>query len=180
MTESLPNHSRTPEIWEDIAGYKDMYRVSSYGRVRSLPRLSANGRQLKGRIMRSTANQAGHLKLHLSKYGDQFPVCIHLLVLSAFIGGAPDGHIAHHKDGNMQNNRLCNLEWVVWGFTNTLHHHKNQEFVKRRGRKAMGKLIKNWIEQKADKEREISEMRNNVRELAEELRTPQWSKNDSV
>lgn len=32
-------------------------------------------------------------------------------VLTAFVGPKPDGHVAHHRDGNGRNNRVENLEW---------------------------------------------------------------------
>lgn len=36
---------------------------------------------------------------------------IHRLVLEAFVGPAPAGHIACHADGSKRNNRLTNLRW---------------------------------------------------------------------
>lgn len=37
------------EIWKDVIGYEGLYQVSNYGRVKSLERLSTNGRCLKGK-----------------------------------------------------------------------------------------------------------------------------------
>lgn len=38
---------------------------------------------------------------------------IHSLVMAAFVGPRPDGHEINHKDGDVANNRLDNLEYVT-------------------------------------------------------------------
>jgi len=38
------------EIWKDIKGYEGSYQVSDLGRVRSLDRVTFDGRRLKGRF----------------------------------------------------------------------------------------------------------------------------------
>ena len=38
---------------------------------------------------------------------------VHQLMLEAFVGPAPNGHVCRHKDGNGLNNRLENLSWAT-------------------------------------------------------------------
>ncbi|WP_235808608.1 NUMOD4 domain-containing protein, partial [Lacticaseibacillus paracasei] len=38
------------EIWKDIEGFEGLYQVSNMGRVRSLERVDAQGRRLKGKV----------------------------------------------------------------------------------------------------------------------------------
>jgi len=40
---------------------------------------------------------------------------VHRLVLETFVEPCPDGYQTNHKDGNKQNNRLENLEWMTCG-----------------------------------------------------------------
>lgn len=40
-------------------------------------------------------------------------MAVHVLVLEAFSGKRPENHVAHHKDGNTENNSITNLCWVT-------------------------------------------------------------------
>ena len=50
------------EIWKDIEGFEGLYQVSNMGRVRSLERVDAQGRRLKGKVIASFPNRNGYLK----------------------------------------------------------------------------------------------------------------------
>ncbi len=54
-----------------------------------------------------------YLRVTLSKNGKQYRLKIHRLVLEAFVGPRPPGHVACHKDGDKLNNCLDNLGWVT-------------------------------------------------------------------
>lgn len=97
--------------WIDLTGYGRQYSVSSDGEV------AAAGRLLKARDGNRGANNArnrGNYKEvslvnldFLSKYAS-----VHLLVLKAFAGDRPEGHIARAKDGDLRNATVSNLEWA--------------------------------------------------------------------
>lgn len=101
-----------PEIWKPVVGHEGSYEVSSHGRVRSLDRIDAAGRQWPGRAMKFQAHQlTGHLELNLTNNGVHHKRKVHHLVLEAFVGQMPDGMVCCHGDGNPQNNMVENLRW---------------------------------------------------------------------
>lgn len=105
------------EFWRAIPGFEGLYEVSTHGRVRSLQsrykaskynHVYGHARILSPRICRR------YYTVPLSKDGKRYPRRIHHLVLEAFVGPRPSGHVCNHKDGNALNNVLSNLEWVTW------------------------------------------------------------------
>ena len=105
------------EEWLPISGYETLYSVSTYGRVRSFPRITWNGVSnftLPARIMRPINNGYGYpyVTLNIGKKNTK-NFYLHRLVASAFLGSAPNARSeVNHKDGRKTNNCVCNLEWV--------------------------------------------------------------------
>ena len=104
------------EIWKDIKGYKGLYQVSNYGRVKSLDRYVNNrysGYFRKGKILsinyiKTTPNYTRPSVL-LSKKCKKYSKVISRLVVETFIGNIKNKEI-HHKDHNPQNNNINNLK----------------------------------------------------------------------
>lgn len=98
-----------PEFWADVPGWVGEFRVSSWGRVRSV---------LTDRFIKpSPCGRYGHLKITCYR-GDQsralgnkqdFP--LHRLVLRAFVGEPLAGEEARHLNGFAWDNTLPNLAW---------------------------------------------------------------------
>ena len=117
----------THERWKTVATWEGYYEVSDLGRARSLPRLSSDGKQLKGRILRPRIlPKTGYHRVCFSRAGQHYDMYIHRLVLEAFVGPCPDGLEARHWDGDPANNRLGNLFWGT--------HSENQQDTLRYGR----------------------------------------------
>lgn len=99
------------EQWQPVVGFEDHYQVSDQGRVRSLHRVivRSDGRRIRlpGQMLTPTPQTDGRLKVRWT--GRTFRV--HLLVLEAFVGPRPDGHVACHSDDVYTNNVLSNLRW---------------------------------------------------------------------
>ena len=97
--------------WKPVVGYEGIYEVrqgTDGGRVR---RVKALKRTYVGRELGGT-DSLGYARVVLSKPGlKPKHVRIHTLVLEAFVGPAPAGCEACHKDDNPKNNTIPNLYW---------------------------------------------------------------------
>lgn len=129
------------EKWKPIAGYENQYEVSSFGRVKSLPRtiytVWRNGKNgvyfQKGRILalkecsRNNKGYQTYKQVCFSVNGIHKYFLVHRLVAEAFIPKPKGKDFVNHKDGNKHNNRVDNLEWVTQkeNVEHSLHHLPN-------------------------------------------------------
>lgn len=117
----MDNNDRSPDIeeWRDIAGWENFYRVSSLGRVRSLPRrIECRGHApvkfRRGKILTLNRKVTGYLAARLCRDGFAESVAVHRLVCFAFHGPQPsEDHEVAHWDGSRDNNRADNLRWAT-------------------------------------------------------------------
>ena len=90
------------------------YLITPDGRV-----FNQNGTEKK-----LTPNYKGYLTVNLSYEGKQHLKRVHRLVAQTYIPNPDNKPDVNHKDGNKQNNRVDNLEWV----TNQENHwHASRE-----------------------------------------------------
>lgn len=105
------------EIFKDIPGYKDIYKVSNLGNVKSVDRLvNAKGnvkRLQKGRLLKPQLTYVGYYRVELSKKGTRKKHSIHRLVALAFIPNPDNKPTVNHIDKCRINNRVDNLEWAT-------------------------------------------------------------------
>lgn len=107
------------EIWKDVVGYEGHYKVSNYGRVKSVARLSPNYSQpLKERILKIFSNGRGYWCLSLWINGNGKRKYIYRLVAEAFIPNPFNLPHINHKDENKDNNKVDNLEWCTPKYNN--------------------------------------------------------------
>ena len=104
------------EKWRAIPGWPE-YFVSSYGRVARAFR-KKRGRGSSDMVLKPCVGSKGYMRCTLFRIGKncvrtKSTRLIHRLVLLAFHGPAKPGMQCNHKDGNKQNNRIDNLEWVT-------------------------------------------------------------------
>lgn len=92
------------EVWKDIPDYPN-YEVSSFGRVRSKRTLHVLSQGLDGR--------GNYLHVNLWKNNKGKSINTHRLVATAFVSNPENKPEVNHIDGNKQNNRADNLEWVT-------------------------------------------------------------------
>ncbi len=95
------------EIWKDLIESTD-YQISNLGRVRSFKKY----KKVNLRIITSVPDKDNYLvfTIHRGSKG-RLRRLVHKEVLKSFVGPAPDGMWALHRDGNNQNNNLENLYW---------------------------------------------------------------------
>lgn len=97
--------------WKSIKDYEGLYEVSNDGRVRRLRFTNGSHDFEKVRECKQTLNTWGYMTVNLSKNGKSNTKRVHRLVANAFLGES--NLQIDHIDGNKQNNRLDNLEYVT-------------------------------------------------------------------
>lgn len=108
----MADNDSTREEWRPIAELDGTYEVSSFGRLRSVPRTLVDGREWRGKVLRLTTAR-GYPSACVSHRGKKVTVRLHRAVASAFCA-RPDGcDVVNHLDGDRTNNRPANLEWTT-------------------------------------------------------------------
>lgn len=111
----------TGEEWLPVLGYEGRYEVSSFGRIRSLPRLvktKGGVRRIPGRTMSlNTCHTLGAPGVCLSYEGKRRTHMVGRLVADAFLP-KPRGITwpeVYWRDGDRGNCKVKNLKWVPRG-----------------------------------------------------------------
>ena len=112
------------ELWRPVVGFEGRYEVSDAGRVRSL---------ITARELTHTVNGQGYHRVSLSSgKGPSRLHSVYRLVLAAFTGPAPTGHVARHLNGDPSDNRLANLAYGTYSENNrdTVRHGTHRQTQK--------------------------------------------------
>jgi hypothetical protein len=98
------------EIWKPIVINNEItnYEISNLGRCRNITKLHWKS---KG-ILKPKVSKNGYVQYCIVHKGNNFYKYAHRLVAEAFIKGNTSLQI-NHKDGDKQNNKVENLEWVT-------------------------------------------------------------------
>lgn len=115
------------EEWKDIEGFEGMYQVSNLGRVKSLARF----KRKTDRLVKGNPNKQLYLQVQLYKDRKRYVYLVHRLVMQAFEPiDNPTEMAVNHKDFNVQNNTLGNLEWCTTA-ENNQHYWDNADLTQR-------------------------------------------------
>jgi len=95
------------EVWRDIIGYEELYKVSNHGRIKSL-NYNKTGKE---KILKLFNDKNGYKIVTLSKNGKSKKYKVHRLVAEVFIPNPNNYTIINHKDECKYNNCVENLEW---------------------------------------------------------------------
>lgn len=88
-----------------------LYEVSNLGNIRRLRFINGSHNFEKIKNCKQTLNTWGYMTVNLCKNGKSNTKRVHRLVAIAFLGES--NLQIDHKDGNKQNNKLDNLEYVT-------------------------------------------------------------------
>jgi hypothetical protein len=96
------------EIWKDIKGYEDHYKISNLGRVKSL---FDKNQKRRDKILNAALTRCGYLRTVLANHGKVRSLYIHRLVAAAFVPNPEDKAQVNHINGIKTDNYFKNLEW---------------------------------------------------------------------
>lgn len=115
------------ETWKFIDGYGKRYKISTFGRVKSLPRIvKKNNRwglaeiKLKEKILNPYIEKLGYCRRTLSDGKRERKHLVHMLVAKAFIDNPQNKPCINHINGIKTDNRIQNLEWCSYS-ENQIH-----------------------------------------------------------
>lgn len=94
------------EIWKAIPGTKGFIEISNEGRVRSFLR----GEE---RILKTQLDQKGYQRFSITIDRCKKTYKLHREVAKAFVPNVNNLPQVNHKNGNKNDNRAANLEWVT-------------------------------------------------------------------
>ncbi len=94
------------EIWKDIDGYENLYKISNLGNVK---RIKKNGDY----ILKPKYDNRKYCRVILSKEGITRTFLVHRLVALAFIDNPLKKPYINHKNEITYDNRVENLEWCT-------------------------------------------------------------------
>ena len=141
------------EQWKDVIGFEDSYQISNYGRVRSKDRfikVCGNGERLiKGQIIKPSVCKNGYYEVMLSRNKKRKVYLLHRLVAIHFIENPNNLPQINHKDEDITNNRVDNLEWCTSKYNanyGTRNARCNEKVIRKPVKQLTleGKLIKEF------------------------------------
>lgn len=116
------------EVWVDIPNYEGFYKISSFGKIKSLPREKNNQYSNKEFILKQSDDGKGYLQVILNKNGKRKGFKVHKLVAEIFLDKnkfkcTPNENrneidlkkleVNHINEFEKYNNRVDNLEWCT-------------------------------------------------------------------
>lgn len=123
------------EIWKDIDGYDGNYKISNFGRVKSIDRIvhGTNDYFQEGKII-EIANNGRYDFVRICYNGKCKNHFIHRLIAIAFIPNPNNYPCVNHKDENTKNNNIENLEWCTQKY-NANYGNRNNRIADKLGKK---------------------------------------------
>lgn len=104
--EDLPG-----EKWKAISGFEGYYEVSNLGRVKGVSRKVKGNKFIPSKLLQPVGSRYKSVSLWRNNKG--YNRLVHRLVAEAFIPNPDNLPEVNHKDLDITNNCVSNLEWVT-------------------------------------------------------------------
>ena len=98
------------EKWKDVFGYEGKYQVSSFGRIKTLPRKHCMNKEI---ILKGCPDKNGYMQVAFWKCNKTSTQKVHRLVAKHFVKNTENKPQVNHKNGIKDCNFYKNLEWVT-------------------------------------------------------------------
>lgn len=125
------------EEWKQIQGFEGFYEISSLGNVKSCKRTrkskSSSISVVQERILKQKSDKEGYKSVALCLNGKLYYKRVHRLMAIAFIPNPNNLPLINHKDEDVTNNTLSNLEWCSASYNTCYSLHKSSFKVKCNG-----------------------------------------------
>ena len=115
------------EIWKDIIGYEEKYKVSNLVRILSVNKYVKLGNtitKLNDKILKQYLGKRGYYTVNLYTNSKIKVHTIHRLIAIHFIENKDNKPHINHINGIKTDNSILNLEWIS-NRENSLHKHTN-------------------------------------------------------
>lgn len=122
------------EVWKNIKYYFGKYKVSNMGRI-----MDKNGD-----LLSLYDHPRGYKSVSLSLCDNYRLKLVHRIVAETFIPNPENKPQINHKDGNKENNKVNNLEWVTQK-ENSVHASENGLLLRKKYNSNISKLQKNEV-----------------------------------
>lgn len=115
--------------WKPIKGFELDYEISNQGDVRRIRYIKGSSKKELPYMLSKRINNSGYVHYVISNGDISKNVLAHRLVAEHFIeNDNPLRNQINHKNGNKQDNRVENLEWVTQS-ENAQHNLKEMKYV---------------------------------------------------
>ncbi len=104
------------EIWKDVVGYENLYKVSNFGlvkRIKTGKKVGSGNYERNELVLKQRKNNKGYAIVDLYKSNKRGQFLVHRLVTLSFIPKPDSCDFVNHIDEDKNNNHLANLEWCT-------------------------------------------------------------------
>lgn len=115
------SNANDAELWRPFPRGNGFYEASTFGRIRSVDRLTARRSRwggnshcpVRGRVLSPWKDSGGYLVVYLCGEGRREAMNVHRLIADAFCEASDGREFINHKNGDKCDNRPENLEWCT-------------------------------------------------------------------
>lgn len=106
------------EVFVPINGYEELYEISNYGRIKSLPRTWVTGERFGVRskqetILKTSVQSNGYVRCVLCKESIRKAYSVHVLVAGHFCENINNLPVVNHENSIRHDNFYRNLTWTT-------------------------------------------------------------------